>query len=141
MAVKIDGTMVKKSSGGGLGKLLGTLAGGVGGFMLAGPAGALKGASLGGGLGGAIGGAVAPGSAADLGVGVKGASGQSTAAQPDRTSAIDRINGLMDVGQTVAGGADALKNMRAPKIGALGNPMAVDSSNAFSRRLNAGSYV
>ena len=138
MAVKIDGTMVKKSGGGGLGKLLGTVAGGIAGTFVGNP---LLGASIGGGLGGAIGGAVAPGSATDLGVGVKGAGGPSTAAMPDKKSAIDRINGLMDIGQTVAGGADALKNMKAPKIGNLGNPMAVDSSNAFSRRLNAGSYV
>lgn len=130
MTVKIDGTLVKKSGGGGLGKLLGSIVGGAGGFFVGGPAGAMQGAALGGSVGGAIGGAVNPGKEADLGIGVNGAQGASTTAQPQKTSAIDRINSVMDLGQTAYGGATALQNLKAPKL-------ELGAQDPISRRLNA----
>lgn len=129
MAIQIEGTQVRKRSGSGLGSLLGKIAGaaaviGSGGTAL--PA-VLGGASVGGMAGGLVGGAVKKGEEKDLGVPVAGARGSGLGgAKPDRPSAIDRLNSVMDIGTTIAGGVDAFNKFSAPKFSGGG---------AFERRM------
>lgn len=134
MSVKIDGTQVQHSGGGGLGKFLGTLAGAAGGFFIGGPAGALKGASLGGGLGGAAGGALNPGQAAEVGIPVEGAKASGFGPAKQEPSAIDRLNSVLSAGQNIAGAASSFGDLSKPKL-TLGAPIQ-DPSNPFTRRLN-----
>lgn len=116
---RILGTMKQNSGGGGLGKFLGSLLGGGAGFLLGGPAGALKGAGLGGSAGGMIGGAVNPAEQKNMGVGTPTEAAMQTA--PQKKSALDRLNSIMDIGQTVASidlpeskGFDPLKETTTP---------------------------
>ena len=123
--VKIDGTKKEDGGGFGLGSLLGKVVGGVGGFMVGGPAGAMQGAALGGSLGGAAGGIINPGESKDRGIPVKGAVESGIGAPKPKTSAIDRLNSIADIGSTVYGGAQALDKLAAP-ASSLGASTAID---------------
>jgi hypothetical protein len=122
MAIQIEGTQVKKSGGGGLGSLLGKIAGGLAGVALAPVTGggslaaAATGMGLGGAAGGMIGGAVAPGSQKDLGIPVAGARQSGMAPPKPKTNAIDRLNSILDLGGTVAGGVNTINGLRSPKL-------------------------
>ena len=111
------GTMKQKSGGGGLGKLLGSVLGGAVGLLTAGPgglvAGGLKGASLGGTAGGFLGANASPGGQKNMGMGTP--TDQAIQGVAPQTSAIDRLNKMMDIGQT-------LGSIELPKSGAsVGN--------------------
>jgi uncharacterized membrane protein YebE (DUF533 family) len=137
MAIKIDGTQVQKKSGGGLGSLLGKVLGGAAGFMIGGPAGALTGANIGGGVGGAAGNMIKPGQSNDLSVPVTGAKGPSTPASVEGPSAIDRLNSVMDIGTTVAGGVQSAQKLLGGGANPLGK-LTPDTSldpNKFNRRM------
>lgn len=135
MAIQIQGTQVRKSGGGGLGSLLGKIVGGVGGFLVGGPAGAATGAGLGGAVGGAIGGAVKPGEQKDLGVQTKGAKESGIAqTQQGGSSAIDKLNQVLDIGQMAYGAANSFGGApSAPKMGASGGGAV---GNALKRRFD-----
>jgi len=138
MAIKIEGTQVQKSGGGGLGSLLGKVLGGAAGFMIGGPAGAMTGASLGGGVGGAIGGAVKPGENKELGVAVKGQRSTGIPQAPKAPSAIDRLNSALDLGTSIYGGAQSLGNLAnsSPKLQAPMEKAAMYKPNsAIERRI------
>lgn len=134
MTVKIDGTVIQKRSGGGLGGLLGKIAGGIAGVALAPVTGgaslgaAMTGMGIGGAAGSAIGGLAKKGGQTDLGVPVGNARGGGTAVNPMKPNAIDRLNSLMDIGSTIAGGADSLNKLMAPKP-------SLGASSAMDRRL------
>tara|TARA_R110000868_G_scaffold62962_3_gene189960 strand:- start:15134 stop:15580 length:447 start_codon:yes stop_codon:yes gene_type:complete len=123
MAIKIEGTQRKKSGGGGLGSLLGKIAGGIAGLALAPVTGgaslaaAATGMGIGGTVGGLAGGAIKPGSQTDLAIPISGAkdSGMAGPAAP-KTSAIDRLNSAIDLGTSVYGGLDSINNLTAPKV-------------------------
>lgn len=131
MSIAIDGTVKKKSGGGGLGSLLGKIIGGAAAIGLAPVTGGasiaagLAGANIGGALGGAAGSMVDPAKEKQLGVAV-GNTGPSNNFKQE-TSAIDRLNKAFDIGSTVYGGVNSLNNLKAPnKIGA---------STAIDRRM------
>lgn len=137
MSVQIDGTVKKKSGGGGLGSLIGKVLGGAAGFVIGGPAGAMTGAQLGGGLGGAAGGMIDPAKEKQLGVAV-GDTGPSQNPMKQETSAIDRLNKITDIGSTIYGGVNTLNNLSTPKL-KMGNSTAIDRKlQGFS---NNRSYV
>lgn len=144
MAIKIQGTEVHKSGGGGLGKLLGKVLGGSIGFVASGfnPAGAMAGASIGGGLGGAAGNAIKKEENTDLAIPVAGAKESIVGANAaPKTSAIDRLNSVLDLGQSVYGGVSGINNLAkaAPSalpgatIGSVG--MNRVPTNAIQRRV------
>jgi hypothetical protein len=131
MAIQIDGTVKKKSGGGGLGSLLGKIIGGAAAIGLAPVTGGasiaagLAGANVGGALGGAAGNMVDPAKEQQLGVAV-GNTGPSNQVKQE-TSAIDRLNKVMDIGSAVYGGVNTLNNFKAPKLGG--------ASTAIDRRM------
>ena len=135
--VKIAGTQKQDSGGWGLGSLLGKVAGGIGGFMIGGPAGAMTGAQLGGSLGGAAGGMINPGDNKEMGVEVKGAKESGFQAPAPKTSAIDRLNSIMDTGMTVAGGVQGAQNLMN-KVPSVGGTSAIQRRMSNFNQMNAG---
>jgi len=144
MAIKIEGTEVKKSGGGGLGSLLGKIAGGIAGVALAPVTGgtslaaAMTGMGLGGTAGGLIGNAVKPGENKELGVAIKGQRSSGIPQAAPKTSAIDRLNSIADLGASVYGGAQSIGNLTnsVPKLQAPMEKAAMYKPNsAIERRI------
>lgn len=144
MPIKIQGTQKQDSGGWGLGSLLGKVAGGIAGAALAPVTGGASllaagslGSSLGGALGGAVGGAIDGGENKEMGVEVKGARDSGFQAPAPKTSAIDRLNSIVDTGMSVANGVQGAQNLlKAPTIGGASNAIQRRMSNF--NQMNAG---
>ena len=142
--VKIDGTKKEDSGGFGLGSLLGKVAGaalGVGLAPVTGGASLLAagmgGANLGGAIGGAAGGIIDPAKNNERGIPVKNAVESGIGAPKPKTSAIDRLNSIMDTGMTIAGGVQGAQNLMS-KVPSVGGTSAIQRRMSNFNQINAG---